>query len=329
MCYRSLRLAVLAILVTYGALETTLRAQEPVFVRQGEVIYGRKHGLAMTMDVFRPGTGGNETGVIAVVSGGWFSSQDAIKSNPGELPGAFRSQLAELLARGYTVFAVVHGSQPKYTIPEIREDLHRSVRFIRHHAERFGIGKENIGIFGGSAGGHLSLMQGTAGTAGDENAEDPVNRESSRVQAVVSYFPPTDFLNYGAVNGDFDKYVRDLLGGSNPFLAALDFREYSDELRLYTKVEGEKANRQRLAENAPVNHVSKDDPPTLIFHGDADKLVPIQQAHLMMERLKAAGVKASLKTMAGKAHGWIPDREEVVIFADWFDTHLRSSGDDE
>ena len=105
--------------------------------------------------------------------------------------------LDELLKRGYTVFAVVHGSQPKYTIPEILEDINRAVRFIRHHAKDYRVDPDRLGIAGASAGGHLSLMQGTSGDLGNKGAKDPIDRESSRVQAVACYFPPTDFLNYG------------------------------------------------------------------------------------------------------------------------------------
>ena len=102
-----------------------------------------------------------------------------------------------MLKRGYTVFAVVHGSQPRYTIPEIVADMNRAVRFIRYHAADYHIDPDRIGITGGSAGGHLSLMQGTAGDKGNPDAKDPIDRTSSRVQAVACFFPPTDFLNYG------------------------------------------------------------------------------------------------------------------------------------
>ena len=151
------------------------------------MIYGRKFGTALTMDVFTPKQDANGLGVILVVSGGWFSSHEAIRP-------AF---VTPLLERGYTVFAVVHGSQPKFTIPEILQDMNRAVRFIRYHAKDYGIDPDRIGIYGGSAGGHLSLMQGTAGDEGDPKAKDPVDRVSSRVQAVACFFPPTDFLNYG------------------------------------------------------------------------------------------------------------------------------------
>src|SRR5205823_13512724 len=89
------------------------------------------------------------------------------------------------------------GSQPRFTIPEILQDMHRATRFIRYHAKDYKIDPDRIGISGASAGGHLSLMQGMAGDLGDPNAKDPVDRVSSRVQAVACFFPPTDFLNYG------------------------------------------------------------------------------------------------------------------------------------
>ena len=151
------------------------------------MIYGRKYGTALTMDVFTPKQGANGAAVIFAVSGGWFSAHEAISL----------TFCREFLKRGYTVFAVVHGSQPKYTIPEIIEDMNRAVRFIRYHAADYGIDPNRIGITGGSAGGHLSLMKGAAGTDGDPKAKDPVDRVSSRVQAVACFFPPTDFLNYG------------------------------------------------------------------------------------------------------------------------------------
>src|SRR5262249_479520 len=128
-------------------------AAEPSFTRQQDVIYGRKFGTALTMDVFTPKENANGAGVVWVVSGGWFSAHELINQ---ELPF---SPINELVKRGYTVFAVVHGSQPKFTIPEVLEDMHRAVRFIRHHAPEYKIDPDRIGITGGSAGGHLSLMQ--------------------------------------------------------------------------------------------------------------------------------------------------------------------------
>src|SRR5215472_7725273 len=139
------------------------RAADPAeFTRTADVIYGKKYGMALTMDVFTPTKNANGAAVIAVISGGFFSRPEMIQP-------VFYS---ELLKRGYTVFAVLHGSQPKYTIPEIITDLNRAVRFIRFHAKDYHIDPDRIGIVGASAGGHLSLMQGTAGDTGDPKATD-------------------------------------------------------------------------------------------------------------------------------------------------------------
>src|SRR5688572_29575404 len=110
---RRLTLAFVAVLFAPAAV----RAQDvPDFTRTKDVIYGRKAGLALTMDVFAPAKP-NGAAVVFVISGGWFSRPDHINA------GFF----LPLLKRGYTVFAVVHGSQPKFTIPEIVEDMHRAV----------------------------------------------------------------------------------------------------------------------------------------------------------------------------------------------------------
>ena len=131
---------------------TATVSEEPSFSRKEDVIYGRKYGTALTMDVFTPKKDANGAAIVFVVSGGFFSSHEAI--NPAfALP---------LLGRGYTVFAVVHGSQPRYTVPEIVQDLHRAVRFIRYQAHDYGIDPDRIGIAGSSAGGHLALMMATA-----------------------------------------------------------------------------------------------------------------------------------------------------------------------
>jgi acetyl esterase/lipase len=161
------------------------------FLRTEDVIYGRKHGTALTMDVYRPADGGRGVGIVWAASGGWVSTHAIVG------PEFHLSPTPTLVKRGYTVFAVVMGSQPKFTIPEMLDDLNRALRFIRTHASDYGIDPEHIGITGGSAGAHLSLMQATAGDLGDPQAADPVDRASSRVQAVAGFFPPTDFLNYG------------------------------------------------------------------------------------------------------------------------------------
>ena len=165
------------------------RTRRPPFTRTEDVIYGRKFGTALTMDVFTPEEERQRpAAVILVVSGGWFSSHEAI--SPGFVDAAARPRLHRLRRRPRQPAASSRS-------PRSSQDMNRAVRFIRYHAKDYEIDPDRIGIYGGSAGGHLSLMQGTAGDQGDPKAKDPVDRVSSRVQAVACFFPPTDFLNYG------------------------------------------------------------------------------------------------------------------------------------
>ena len=282
------------------------RAEAPPYKRTEDVIYGRKFGMALTMDVFKPEKP-NGAAVVWVVSGGWYSAHEAIN----------KGWIEPLLKRGYTVFAVVHGSQPKFTIPEVLSDMNRAIRFIRHNAKEYGIDPDRIGITGGSAGGHLSLMQGTAGKAAEPKAKDPVDGESSRVQAVACWFPPTDFLNYG-------KTGEHALGRGvlKDFRAPFEFSEMDPKTHHFVVITDEAKREEIGKEISPITHVSADDPPTMIIHGDADSLVPIQQSEIIIEKLKGAGVKAKLVVKKGGGHGWPDIQPDIEKIADWFDENL-------
>ena len=277
----------------------TASAQAPAqtdFKRIEDVVYSRKFGTALTLDVFQPEKP-NGCGILFMVSGGFFSSHDAIN------PGFYRA----LLEHGYTVFAVVHGSQPRFIIPEIEQDIHRAVRFVRHNAAQYGVNPDKLGITGASAGGHLSLTMATQGRPGNANAKDPVDRESSAVQAVACFFPPTDFLNWGKPGEDGVGY-----GPTAQFKPAFGPRSDTAEGR---EVLGK--------EISPINYVTAKMPPTLIIHGDADRLVPIYQAEIFKKRCEELGVPFKLIVRAGKDHGWKDMADDMKVFADWFDEHLR------
>jgi acetyl esterase/lipase len=299
-----LGLAAAALLFGSAAL-----AADPSFDRKADVIYGRKYGSALTMDVFTPRASTNGAGVIVVVSGGFFSSHDAINV----------SYSRPLFDRGYTVFAVVHGSQPRYTVPEIIQDMNRAVRFIRYHARDYGIDPDRIGVAGASAGGHLSLMLGTAGAKGDPKAKDPVDRESSRVQAVACFFPPTDFLNYGRPG--LEK-IRPTDHGL-PYRAAFDYRELDRASMLWVPIAAPDRLREIARQISPIYHVTPDDPPTLIIHGDADSLVPLQQSESLAAKFKETGIEAKLVIKKGAGHGWLGLDKDISQLADWFDEHLK------
>jgi acetyl esterase/lipase len=289
-----------------------LRAEDdkaPVSVAE-DVVYGHKFGVALTMDVYTPKQNANGAAVVVVMSGGWVSGRD-------KMMGFYQPFLNEFVKRGYTTFAVYHGAQPQFTVPDAIADVNRAVRFIRGHAKEYTIDPDRIGISGASAGGHLSLMQGTAGNKGDPKAKDPVETMSSRVQAVACFYPPTDFLNYGAK----DQNAFAANGVLASLQAAVDVREFDAKTHKLERLSEEK-QREMLKKISPITHVKADTPPTLIIHGDADKLVPIQQAELFVAQLKDAGVIAQLIVKKGAGHGWADQDKEVVLLADWFDKHL-------
>jgi acetyl esterase/lipase len=285
----------------------SVTAADPNYTRKEDVIYGRKFGTALTFDVFTPKEKANGAAVIFVVSGGWYSDHNAINLQ----------FIQPVLDRGYTVFAVVHGSQPKFTILDAMSDLQRAVRFIRHHAADYQIDPNRIGIMGGSAGGHLSCMQGVAGTLGQADAKDPVERESSRVQAVACFFPPTDFLNYGK-DGE-NAMGRGIL---KDYRGAFDFQQIDPAKKEFVPITDEARIGEIAKQISPVYHVTADDPPTMIIHGDADFLVPIQQAKSLCEKLTAVKVPNELVVRPGQAHGWKDWPTESKLFADWFDKYL-------
>ncbi len=248
--------------------------------------------------------------LLFLVNGGWQSS----KATP-MMVTIRPDDYQPFLDRGYTVFAVVTSSQPKFTIPEIVADVHRAVRFVRATAGRYGVRPDRIGILGSSSGGHLALSIATQGRPGPPDSKDPVERESSAVQAAACFFPPTDFLNYGGPG-----ICGVGAGPLAPLQAAFGPRALSPQDRL---------NLGR--EISPIDFVTARLPPTLIIHGDADRVVPLQQSETFVQRAKAAGAPAiQLIVRRGKGHGWgdfwrsTPD---VTAFADWFDRHLRDARD--
>ncbi|MBL9172030.1 MAG: alpha/beta hydrolase [Verrucomicrobiales bacterium] len=292
----------LRFLVPLLALCSALRAAEPPPVTRTEVIYGRKFGTALTFDIVRPEKP-NGYGILFMVSGGFFSSHESID---GALRGGL---LTPFLERGYTVFAIVHGSQPRFIIPEIEVDVHRAVRFIRAHAAEYGVRPDRFGVTGASAGGHLSLTLGTQGGPGPADAKDPVDRESSAVQAVACFFPPTDFLNWREEGDDAVG-----VGVLKDFKPAFGPRSDTAESRsVYGK------------EISPIQFIKPEMPPTLIIHGDADKLVPIYQAEKFLKKTQDVGVKAPVKILRkeGNDHGWPNMGPDIAVTADWFDEHLR------
>jgi hypothetical protein len=175
---------------------------------QEEIVYGRKDGMGLLMTQLKPKVKSNGKAIISVQAGSWFSNFTMVER------GVYYKR--EYLDKGYNVFMVVLGSQPRYAIPDQVDDLKRAVRYIRYNAKQLGIDPDHIGIEGASAGGHLSLIIATADEKINVNASDPIDRVSSRVQAAAVLFPPTDFFNWGF-----------------PGAATINQREIQTQLRVY------------------------------------------------------------------------------------------------
>jgi acetyl esterase/lipase len=281
-------LAVLAAVLTYACAASTPGPASAPGSRQpsvsSDVVYGHKDGLALTLDVYRPSRP-NGAGIISIVSGGWQSSV--------EMSGYIAAYYPPLNERGFTVFAVRHGSSPRYPMSAIVADVRRAIRFIRQNAGTYAVDPNRIGVFGSSAGGQLALLLGTTADAGDPAASDPVLRESSRVAAVVAYFPPTDLSRW--------EHRRAFPATA---LAETEAAQYS-----------------------PIRFVSPRAAPSLIVHGDADRVVPIVEGETMYAALTKAGVPASFVRVEGAGHNFdgadfTRANAEMVR---WFEQHLRST----
>lgn len=297
--------------------------------RKQDVIYGRLPGIALTMDVLTPNAKAaakpNGCAVIWVVSGGWMSAHESIDgviSNP-----FFGDFFRPLIDRGYTIFAVVHASQPKYTIPEILPQINRAVRYIRFHAKDYNLDPDKIGIMGASAGGHLSLMQGCKPETTRADAPDPVDCVSSKVQAVCAFVPPTDFLNFGG-----EGVIALGTGPLGWLKAPFDFVEqkkipstFLKEQVVYAPITDEKRREEIGKEISPIYHVDSDDPPTFILAGEVDKLVPLQQMKTMKARLDEAKVPNDLFVRPGADHLWKEMGQDMKKVADWYDKYLAKA----
>ena len=239
-------------------LPTAAELTTAIYVR--DVIYGHRDGMALTYDVFKPKKA-NGALVVNMVSAGWRSSWGP--------PEERQARYQWLIDKGFTVVALYHSSAPRFQVPDAVKDVRRGLRHIKLHAAEYGADPARIGVWGASAGGHLSLVAGVMADDGDPVAIDPLERLGNRVAAVVAYFPPTDL---------------DVLLRGRARQGAIDFDE---SLR---------------APNSPIHFVDARDPPTLIISGGADRGVPIAQSEMMKASLDKAGVLNALKVFPDADH---------------------------
>lgn len=272
-------------------LPTAAELKTATYVR--DVIYGHRDGMALTYDVFKP-LKPNGALVVNMVSAGWRSSWGP--------PEERQARYQWLIDKGFTVVALYHSSAPRFTVVDAAADVRLGMRHIKLHAADYGADPARIGVWGASAGGHLSLVAGMMADDddGDPAAKNPPERSGNRVRAVVAYFPPTDF---------------DALLGDRAKSGAIDF---DNSLR---------------ASVSPIHFVDARDPPTLIMTGDADKGVPPSQSETMKAALDKAGVENKLTQFPGADHDFYVKGDPVKTDAyattamnamvAWFEQHLK------
>lgn len=253
--------------------------------RIADVVYMKSGGAAFTMDVLKPAKP-NKAAVIFMVSGGWISDHSMIQSFGAGIEKAFGDA-------GFTVISVVHGAQPRYKVNEIVDQVRTAVRFVHAHAGDYGIDTNRIGVTGISSGGHLSLM--IAGSS-----DSPVN-------AVAAIAPPTDLANWGKPSFVFTE---------DPQLAMFVPAVGIDPKGPKNAIE---AIVQKLS---PISLVNAKYPPTLIIHGDDDKVVPLQQAKVMDQALTKAGVEHRLDIVPGGGHDDKTFGPGVMKALQWFKDKL-------
>ncbi len=284
------------------------KAQDTIALK--EYVYGYIDGVALVMNVIKPPKP-NGIAVIRLISSGWIS----------HIPNSSSVKKYKAFTdRGQTVFLISHGSQPRYKIAEIFEQIQRSVRFIRYHAKSFDIDPERIGITGVSAGAHLSLMIGVSEsipkTANQKDALmhnrstliDPVDLVSCKADAVGCFCPPSNLVEFTSPDSTFFQSRAGRIIAPNAFAVSA--------------VNSLEVQKRELRKLSPYYFITNVSPPTIIIHGDSDSLVPFSQSKLYADQLKKTGIPCELVVKEGVGHTWKTMDDDNEIVARWFEKFL-------
>jgi acetyl esterase/lipase len=227
--------------------------------------------------------------VVWIHGGGW---QGGSKEN---------CPAVSFATKGYAVASVNYRLSQHAAFPAQIEDCKAAIRWLRANAAKYHFDADHIGVWGGSAGGHLVALLGTTGGVKELEGSGGNLDQSSRVQCVVDWFGPTDFVSW---DPNFNKAV------------------YSMIARLLGGPVQE--NKEKARKASPLTYVDKDSAPFLIMHGDQDTLVPLRQSDVLAEALKKAGVEVKLVVVQGNGHGGpgFGSPENRKLIADFFATHL-------
>jgi acetyl esterase/lipase len=257
-----------------------------------DVVYGTAQGTPLLLDLAMPKTGNGPFPVVVFLHGGGWSEGNRQEMNH------FIEGVAGL---GYVGVTVAYRLVPAARFPAQLEDCKAAVRWLRANAAKYRINPKHIGVVGFSAGGHLASMLGVTGKNDGLEGAGGNPDQSSRVQAVVSFFGLTDFSTRD--------WPRDLENGViEPFLGG-SFANHADEYR----------------RASPITYVTSDAPPFLFFHGSEDKLVPVDQSKRLGEKLRNAGVFAEVNVLEGEGHGFTDAANQKAMrrMLDFLDAHLK------
>jgi acetyl esterase/lipase len=250
------------------------------------------------LDLYLPEQGENHP-LIIWIHGGAFRMGSKEGNEHEQLP-------FDYLARGYALASINYRLSQHAIFPAQIEDCKAAVRWLRAHAAEFRIDPNRFAAWGPSAGGHLVAMLGTAGDVAEFDVGAYLD-VSSRIQCVVDYFGPTDFLQMddqrlpdGMIHNTPDSPESQLVGG--PI----------------------QENPDKVARANPTTYVTKDVPPFLIVHGNRDPLVPYGQSVLLVEALQKVGADVTFYTVEGAGHGQFTDPEVPKLTGEFLARHIGS-----
>ena len=278
--------------LAFGAAPSAAQDPPDDLTIERDVIYGSEGGTPLRLDLYRPQDCSRDPlpALVMIHGGGWRSWPD----------GAWTKSTDEAIARGFarrgfSVASIDYRLSDVAPFPAALEDCRRAVRWVRSNAARLGADPDHLGVWGFSAGAHLALLLGSTDPAsGAADPSDPGGARS-RVQAVAAWAGPTDLTDVSGprkLEGELGDLARRFLGGS-PEETPEAYRRAS-----------------------PISHVARSNAPVLLVHGDRDLLVPFSHSEVMLERLRAAGVPASLLPLKGAGHLFKSEEafEETVRF---------------
>jgi acetyl esterase/lipase len=230
---------------------------------------------------------------------------------------------AHLNAEGFAVAGVAIRSSANAQFPGQLYDIKAAIRFLRKNAGRYHLDPKAFGLMGESSGGWTAAMAAVTGDVRRLEGDVGVRGTSSRVQAAVPFYPPTDFLQMDAHMIDC-AFFNQLFGLTE---CHSDPRS-PESLLLGCPIT---TCPDRVEQANPVRYISRQDPPIMILHGTHDLLVPYNQGVLLFQALRRACHDATLVTVPGGEHGaweqWLGDPTTTVgssaATADGCHEHVR------